>query len=100
MKWLAELLSRCQPYVAEAARAGDEISEDAEAHRAPRHLRMQHHRNETAPFSGLIEFAIPDRENMLLGEHRSRAEAVSQPVHPIIERHVDRQFDRPFGAVA
>src|SRR5262245_24608307 len=68
--------SRWEPNVAKTTCPCDEIPEDAKPHGAPCYLRVQHHGDEPAPLARLVELTIPNREHVLLREHRSRAEPI------------------------
>src|SRR3954466_5695808 len=74
-----DLLAGRDPHVRAGFRIGQEFAQQTQPHRTAAALRMQHGRHHRAPISGFVEFVLPDREHVLLGEDRAGAEPRGQP---------------------
>src|SRR5882757_5156554 len=67
-------LAGCDPQIGAGFGVGEKLPQQTQSHRTTAALRMQHGRNQRAPIPGLVEFVLPDREHVLPGKDRPRAE--------------------------
>src|SRR5882672_3410247 len=92
-------LAGCDPQIGAGFGVGEKLPQQTKPHRTTAALRMQHGGDQRTPIPGLVEFILPDREHVLPGKDRPRAEPGRQSVHPVVVARGHRKLDRARPAI-
>src|SRR5229473_1739878 len=96
---LSDCLSCCDPQIGAGFGVGEKFPQQAEPHGTTAALRMQDGGHHRAPIPNLVQLILPEREHVLLGKDRPRAESGGQSVHPVVVARGHRKLDRARPAI-